>query len=164
MVFGSSQARGPIGAAAASLCNSHSNARSELSLWPMLQFGSTRSLTHWVRPGIQPASSWILVVFLTHWATIGTPKSCWFLSESRSFPLAQWVRTPTAVAWVATEVRFPSLPWCSGLKEPALPQLWHRLAAVAWIQSLTHELHILWVWPLKKKLSESRTLFYVIIE
>ena len=34
---------------------------------------NTRSLTHWVRPGIKPASSWILVRFLTCWAPIGTP-------------------------------------------------------------------------------------------
>ena len=31
------------------------------------------SLTHWVRPGIKPSSSWIPVWFLTYWATTGTP-------------------------------------------------------------------------------------------
>ena len=41
MAYESSQARGRIGAAAASIQHSHS---------------STRSLTHWVRPGIKPAS------------------------------------------------------------------------------------------------------------
>ena len=40
-----SQDRGQIGAVAAGLCHSHSNAR---------------SLTHWVRPGIEPATSWFL--------------------------------------------------------------------------------------------------------
>ena len=30
------------------------------------------SLAHWGRPGIEPASSWILVGFLTHSATTGT--------------------------------------------------------------------------------------------
>ena len=35
--FGSSQARGPMGAAAANLGRSHSNARSELHLGPTLQ-------------------------------------------------------------------------------------------------------------------------------
>ena len=34
---------------------------------------SARSLTHWARPEIEPASSWILVGFVTHWATVGTP-------------------------------------------------------------------------------------------
>ena len=47
--YGSSQARGQIGAAAAGLHHSHSNAR---------------SLTHCMRPGIKPASSWVLVVLL----------------------------------------------------------------------------------------------------
>ena len=31
------------------------------------------SLTHWERPGIQPASSWMPVRFVNHWATTGTP-------------------------------------------------------------------------------------------
>ena len=31
-------------------------------------------LTHWGRPGIKPASSWILVEFVNRWATEGTPK------------------------------------------------------------------------------------------
>ena len=38
--------------------------------------GNTGSLTHWVRPGVKSSSSWELVGYLTHWATIGTPKSC----------------------------------------------------------------------------------------
>ena len=50
MAYGSSQARGQIGAAAAGLHHSHSNAG---------------SLTHWARPGIKPASFWILVGFIT---------------------------------------------------------------------------------------------------
>jgi len=49
--------RGPIRAAATGLHHSHSKAR---------------SLTHWVRPGINPASSRILVGFLTHWAATRT--------------------------------------------------------------------------------------------
>ena len=37
-------------------------------------YSNTRSLTHWVRPRIEPESSWILVGFLTCWATTRTPK------------------------------------------------------------------------------------------
>ena len=48
--YGSSQANGQIGAAAASLYHSHSNAG---------------SLLHWVTPAINPMSSWILVGFIT---------------------------------------------------------------------------------------------------
>ena len=36
---------------------------------------NTGSLTRWKRPGIEPMSSWILVGFLTSWATMGTPSS-----------------------------------------------------------------------------------------
>ena len=36
--------------------------------------GNARSLTHWARPGIVPASSWMLVGFVNHWATTGTPR------------------------------------------------------------------------------------------
>ena len=73
VAYGSSQARGGIQAATPSLCHSHSNTRSEPHLWPTLQLASnSRSLTHWARPRIKLASSWILVLFLTQWATTGT--------------------------------------------------------------------------------------------
>ena len=36
-------------------------------------WGNARSLTHWVRPRIELASSWILVRFLTSWAIVGMP-------------------------------------------------------------------------------------------
>jgi len=45
VAYGSSQARGPIRAAAAGLCYTNSNAG---------------YLAHYARPGIKPASSWIL--------------------------------------------------------------------------------------------------------
>ena len=35
--------------------------------------GNARSFTHWARPGIEPTSLWILIRFLAHWATVGTP-------------------------------------------------------------------------------------------
>ena len=50
MAYGGPQARGPIGAAAAGLRHSHSNAR---------------SLTRLVRPGIEPITSWFLVGFVS---------------------------------------------------------------------------------------------------
>ena len=36
------------------------------------------------------------------------------------------------------EVQVQSLAWLTGLKDPVLPQLWHRL--LLWIQSLAWEL------------------------
>ena len=69
---GSSQSRGQIRAAAA--CLHHSHRQADLSDVCDLQHSScyARSLTCWVRPGIKPTSSWILVGFVTPWATTGT--------------------------------------------------------------------------------------------
>ena len=40
--------------------------------------------------------------------------------------LAQWVKDPTAVAWVTAEVWVQSSVWRCGVKDPALPHLWRR--------------------------------------
>ena len=77
VTYESSQAWCWIGAAAAALYHSHSH---------------TRSLTHWTRPGIKPASSWILVGFLTHWATIGTLTHLHFEFQLSSYELATSLR------------------------------------------------------------------------
>ena len=58
--YGSSQARGRIGAVATSLRQSHSNTRSE-----PYSSQQRRILTHWARPGIKPSSSWIVVRSVT---------------------------------------------------------------------------------------------------
>ena len=50
VAYGDSQARDPTGATAAGLHHSHSNAG---------------SLTHCVRPGIEPTTSWFLVGFVS---------------------------------------------------------------------------------------------------
>ena len=67
MAYGGFQARGPIGAAVAGLHHSHSNAWSELHLRPAYTtaHGNTGSLIHWLRPGIDPVSSWFLVGFIS---------------------------------------------------------------------------------------------------
>ena len=65
MAYGSSQARGVIGAVVTGLCHSHSNARSEPHLWPSPQLSNARSLTHWPRPRIKPATSWFLVRYIS---------------------------------------------------------------------------------------------------
>ena len=74
MACGSSLVRGWIRAAPASLHHSHSNIRSKLHLYSAVH-GNTGSFSHWVRPRIEPAPSWVLVGFLTYWATVGTPGS-----------------------------------------------------------------------------------------
>ena len=82
MAYGRSQARGQIRAVAASLQNSHSNMGSKLHLHPTPQLtatldpqttsatyntahGNARFLTHCTRQGIEPASSWILIKFVS---------------------------------------------------------------------------------------------------
>ena len=46
-----------------------------------------RSLTQWVRLGIEPTSSWILVRFVNHRARTGTPNT-WFLKHVSCHPVA----------------------------------------------------------------------------
>ena len=66
VAYGGSQARGWTGAVVTSLRHSHSNAGSELCLRPApVAHGNSASLTHRVRPGIKPTSSWMLVGSLT---------------------------------------------------------------------------------------------------
>ena len=59
-----SQARGQIGAIAASLLHSHSKAQIQvMSVTYTTAHGHAGYLTHWVRPRIKPTSSGILVGF-----------------------------------------------------------------------------------------------------
>ena len=62
--YRSSQARCRIGAVATT--QSNSNARSQPCLLPTPQLTAMPDpLTHWARPGLEPAFSWILVQFIT---------------------------------------------------------------------------------------------------
>ena len=64
LAHGSSQARGRIGATAATLHHSHDNWWSKPRLQATLQLTAMLDLlTHWAGPGIKPSSSWILVRF-----------------------------------------------------------------------------------------------------
>ena len=76
MACGGSQARGPIGAVAAKPKPEPQQCRIlAASATYNTAHGNTRSSTHWVRPGIEPATSWFLVWYVNHWATTGTPSS-----------------------------------------------------------------------------------------
>ena len=70
-------------AAAAGPRHSHSNEESELHLWPTphTAHGNARSLTHWVRPRIEPTSSWISRRVCYRWATMGTLKKVFCLDH-----------------------------------------------------------------------------------
>ena len=60
MAYGSFQARRQIGAAAADICYSHSNARSELHLWPIPQLTATPVSKARDRTHILMGISWVL--------------------------------------------------------------------------------------------------------
>ena len=87
--YESSQARGWLRAAAASLCHSHSNATSEPPPIPM--DGNTQPLTHWARPGIKPASLWILVRFITAQPQWELPKIHFLKNDSNISDTKQYL-------------------------------------------------------------------------
>ena len=73
VAYGSSQARGRIRAAAASLWHSHSNMGSEPHLWPVLQLAmpDPQPTERGQQSNLNPHQHHI--GFLTCWATMGTP-------------------------------------------------------------------------------------------
>ena len=72
VAYGGSQAGAWIRAVAAGLRHSHSNEGSISAAYTTAN-SNAGSLTHGTRPGIEPASLWILVGFVNHWAMTGTP-------------------------------------------------------------------------------------------
>ena len=88
--FGSSQARGWIGIAAAGLCHGQKQHQIRAaSTTYTAACSNSSSLTHWVRSRIEPTSSWIPVGFLFHWTTTGTPYSSNF--EAWKVILRKWM-------------------------------------------------------------------------
>ena len=87
-------------------------------------YGNAWWLTHWARLGIEPASSWILAQFSTHWATMGTTLST-FLKISG--------------------------PWGSlvakGIKDLVLSLLWLWLRLWCAFNPWRGNFHMPWVWP-----------------
>ena len=64
--YGGSQARGVTGAVATRLHQSHSNTRSKMCLPTYTTaHGNAGFLTHWARPGMESATSWFLVRFVS---------------------------------------------------------------------------------------------------
>ena len=77
------------------LHDSHSNARSKPHLWPMSQLEATPdpSLTHWARPGIEPASSWRQCGVLSPLSHNGN--SFFFpLNQANKYESFGWSRSP----------------------------------------------------------------------
>ena len=84
VAHGGFQARGPIGAAPACLGHSHSNLGSEPPVTYTTARSHARSLTHWARPGMEPATSWFLV-------GTGTPSGAlWIWSFFKKWSVSFW--------------------------------------------------------------------------
>ena len=68
------EAKGQMGATAASLYHSHSKFRTRAtSATYTTAHGTAGSLTHWARTGIEPVPAWMLIRFINCWAMTGTP-------------------------------------------------------------------------------------------
>ena len=127
--YGSSQARGPIRAIAASLhqsqqCQIWATSATYTTVW-----GHARSLTHWVRPGMEPVSSWILIRFIS-------AKPRWELSTqclNRLKQVSYWFITFTQfllLMWLLGVLSFPLLVQTSCTRGQIIPNL-NLLATMA---------------------------------
>ena len=65
--------------------------------------GNAGSFTHWTRSGTEPASSWILVGFVNHRATTGTPTNI-FNIPNFLFPQSSYCSTsrPSGIPFLKT--------------------------------------------------------------
>ena len=77
VAYGGSQAKGLIRAVGASLCHSHSNRQmwAKSATYTTVD-GNAGSLTHWVGPGIKPATSRFLVRFISAVPWWELPNTC----------------------------------------------------------------------------------------
>ena len=125
--YGSSQTRGGIGAAAASLYHSHSNSRSEPRLRPAPQFMATLDL----RPTEQGQG------LNSH------PHGC----ELDSFLLHH---SGNSLSFLFLKV-LGFLLWCSGLRIQHCACEWLGLLLWRGFDPWPRNFHMLWVWPKKKK-------------
>jgi len=99
---------------------------------------NARSLTHGARPGIEPASSWILVSSLT-------TKPWWELLDLK---VVKSVRPSSNVSESGSSLV------AQQVKHPALSLLWHRF------EPWHGKICILQAWPKKKKKKKSLSLCY----
>ena len=89
VAYEGSQAKGQIGAVATGLRHSHSNASQipAKTATYITSHGNARSLIHWARPGIEPASSLMVTRQIHfHWATTGTPREHFHYPSQPQFP------------------------------------------------------------------------------
>ena len=99
-----------------------------------------RSLTHWTRPGIEPATSWFLVGFVNHCATTGTPyffflilfSNC--MARGSNYPYMYTFFSPTLCSVATWVSRHGSQCYSAG--SPCKISLWFWFAFPWWLEML----------------------------
>ena len=72
--------------------------------------GNAGSLTHWAKPGIEPANLWFLVRFVNHWVRTGTSPNIIYIYDTKEQTMTRMlnlkpkaiVRTPNAAKLLST--------------------------------------------------------------
>ena len=79
----------------------------EYQIWATSMSSNAGSVTHWVRPGVELMASWILVQFLSCWATMRTPDWGSLLAQRVKYqPMSLHTAAQVAaVAWVQTSAQ-----------------------------------------------------------
>ena len=124
--YGSSQARGPIGATAAEPTPQPQQCQiPALSLTYTTAHGNVRSLTHWVRPRIKPKSSWILVGFVTTEPQWELHPTCIFKMVPMMFQylLPPFVPKKNLIIQSRFYFFWPH-PWHAEISRPGIEQEW----------------------------------------
>ena len=101
---------------------------------------NTGSLTHWVRPGIEPATSWFLVRFVNYWATMGTPRWAFYMVGVWS---PTWMLQPHQCRWASRRGKreCPGNSKCQEstgteatiIQHMPLPRIWLELHGRGWL-------------------------------
>ena len=89
LAYRGSQARGGIAAVGADLCHSHRPQQCGIqskSATYTTAHSNARSLTHWARPGIKPAFSWLLVRFISTEQRRELQHSLWYKLVHKALP------------------------------------------------------------------------------
>ena len=104
--------------------------------------GSARSLTHWARPGNEPATSCFLVRFVNHWAMKGTTKIKFLLSQKLSFQLT--VIRQLWNYWIQVKYHFlRKLPWSPSVKKEPSFITFRRICVLHSIWALPADLLVI---------------------
>ena len=109
--------------------------------------------SYWGRPGIQPISSWILVRFLTHWATMGSLNELLFTKdfEYNQAQIESVLKLAHVISWKKEvwEYVYRNSLVAQQVKDLALSLLWLRSLLWHWFNPLPRNFHTPWVRPEK---------------